>query len=200
LQNEPMPAESGTPRLTMHRYSLERALLELVQGDITRADTTAIANAANAMLMGGGGVDGAIHRSAGPELLEALRVLKKELPGGTLPTGRALLTQGFALRAKYVIHCVGPIYDREGDDAPALLASCYATALALCREHEIESIAFPSISTGVYGYPVELAAPVALAAVREHLTRGALPRVCRFVLFDQPTLAAYRTAAERLFG
>jgi O-acetyl-ADP-ribose deacetylase len=184
----------------MHRYSLERAVLELVQGDITQSDTTAIANAANAMLMGGGGVDGAIHRAAGPELMAALRELKKELPGGTLFTGRAVLTQGFSLRAKFVIHCVGPIYDREGEHSPELLGSCYRSALELCREHEIDSIAFPSISTGVYGYPVELAAPVALGAVRKHLSKAALPRVCRFVLFDEPTLTAYREAAERLFG
>jgi O-acetyl-ADP-ribose deacetylase len=195
-----MAADSGSQRTAMHRYSLQRAVLELVQGDITQSDTTAIANAANAMLMGGGGVDGAIHRAAGPQLFDALRELKKELPGGTLATGRALLTQGFALRAKYVIHCVGPIYDREADQAPTLLGNCYKAALELCREHDIDSISFPSISTGVYGYPVELAAPVALAAVREHLARSAQPRICRFVLFDQQTLAAYRSAAESLFG
>jgi O-acetyl-ADP-ribose deacetylase (regulator of RNase III) len=183
----------------MHQYRYREAQVELVQGDITQSDTTAIANAANAMLMGGGGVDGAIHRAAGPELMEALREIKRELTGGTLATGRAVLTPGFGLAARFVIHCVGPIYDREGEDAPALLASCYRTALALCREHQIDSIAFPSISTGVYGYPVEQAAPVALGAVREHLETTPLPRVCRFVLFDRETLEAYRSAAEALF-
>lgn len=184
----------------MHQYRYRETVVELVQGDITQADTTAIANAANAMLMGGGGVDGAIHRAAGPELLEALREIKRELTGGTLATGRAVVTPGFALAARWVIHCVGPIYDREGEAAPALLASCYRNALALCREHQIDSIAFPSISTGVYGYPVELAAPVALAAVRDHLDAAvSSPRLCRFVLFDVDTLAAYRHAAETLF-
>jgi O-acetyl-ADP-ribose deacetylase (regulator of RNase III) len=183
----------------MYRYSYGSSVVELCQGDITQSDTRAIANAANAMLMGGGGVDGAIHRAAGPQLLEALRELKKELPGGTLATGRAVLTPGFELRADFVIHCVGPIYDREPDTAAELLASCYRSALELCREHQLESIAFPSISTGVYGYPVEEAAPVALGAVQEHLALTELPRVCRFVLFDEHTLAAYRSAAEKLF-
>lgn len=183
----------------MHRYPFEHAVVELVQGDITQSDTRAIANAANAMLMGGGGVDGAIHRAAGAQLLEALRDLKKELPGGTLSTGRAVLTPGFELQAEYVIHCVGPIYDREAEAAPELLASCYHSALALCVEHGIDSIAFPSISTGVYGYPVEEAAPVALGAVRDHLSLSEQPRTCRFVLFDEQTLVAYRSVAEQLF-
>lgn len=184
----------------MHRYSFQDAVIELTRGNITEADTDAIANAANAMLMGGGGVDGAIHRAAGPELLSALREIKKELPGGTLATGHAVLTPGFGLRAKYVIHCVGPIYDREGEDAPELLASCYRSALELCREHGLESIALPSISTGVYGYPVSEAAPIALRAVRDHLARAGMPRLCRFVLFDDATLEAYRAAADELFG
>jgi O-acetyl-ADP-ribose deacetylase (regulator of RNase III) len=183
----------------MHRYPYRQAVVELVQGDITQADTTAIANAANAMLMGGGGVDGAIHRVAGPKLMEALREIKRELSGGTLDTGRAVVTPGFELAARWVIHCVGPIYDREGEDAPILLSSCYSSALALCREHEIDSISFPSISTGVYGYPVERAAPIALGAVKGHLDAASLPRVCRFVLFDDHTLLAYKSAAEQLF-
>lgn len=182
----------------MHVYSLGEASLELVQGDITQSDTAAIANAANSMLMGGGGVDGAIHRAAGPELALALLELKRDLPGGVLETGGAVITPGFSLRAAWVIHCVGPIYDREGERAPKLLARCYARALELCRRRDIESIAFPSISTGVYGYPVELAAPVALEAVRRGLSEGTPPKRVRFVLFDAPTLEAYRNAAERL--
>lgn len=175
-------------------------MVELTQGDITRADTLAIANAANAQLLGGGGVDGAIHRAAGPALLEALADVKRGLPGGVLETGGAVLTPGFSLGAKYVIHCVGPIYAREGERAAALLGSCYSAALRLCREHAIESIAFPSISTGIYGYPVDEAAPVALEAVRRGLADGRLPRLARFVLFDPPTLEAYRSAAARIFG
>lgn len=183
----------------MDRFALGSAMLELVQGDITRSDTIAVANAANSMLVGGGGVDGAIHRAAGPELQQALLRLKRELPGGVLTTGRALMTPGFGLRARYVIHCVGPIYDREGDAAPALLASCYTAAVTLCREHGVESVTFPSISTGVFGYPVVEAAPVALRALGEALT-GDCPRLVRFALFDEPTLEAYREAARAVAG
>jgi O-acetyl-ADP-ribose deacetylase (regulator of RNase III) len=183
----------------MHRFEQGEAVVELVQGDITRADTTAIANAANSMLMGGGGVDGAIHRAAGPELMEALREIKRDLPGGVLETGGAVLTPGFALGAKYVIHCVGPIYEREGARAKKLLAKCYTNALRLCREHGIDSITFPSISTGVYGYPLAEAAPIALEAVSRGLREGPPPKLVRFSLFDPPTVAAYRAAAEKLF-
>lgn len=182
----------------MHRYPVGAASLELRRGNITESDTLAIANAANSMLMGGGGVDGAIHRAAGPELAEALHELKRDLPGGVLVTGGAVITPGFALGAKWVIHCVGPIYEREGESAPSLLESCYTKALELCRKRDIESISFPSISTGVYGYPVELAAPIALGAVRRGLLKGPKPVLVRFVLFDEPTLEAYRSAADRL--
>ena len=184
----------------MHRFSVGAASLELVRGDLTQSDTDAIANAANSMLAGGGGVDGAIHRAAGPELMEALRGLKAELPGGLLATGHAVLTPGFRLRAKHVIHCVGPIYDREGDRAAALLASCYREAIAICRDRSISTIAFPSISTGVYGYPLSEAAPVALAAVRGALDAPGGPALVRFVLFDDRTLEAYRSAAIAAFG
>lgn len=184
----------------MHRYSLGRSTLELVQGDITRADTIAIANAANAMLMGGGGVDGAIHRAAGPKLMEALRELKRDLPGGVLETGGAVVTPGFDLGAKFVIHCAGPIYAREGQRAASLLAFCYMRSLKLCRERKIASISFPSISTGAYGYPLEEAAPIALEAVKRGLSEQDLPGLVRFVLFDAATLEAYRSAAERVFS
>jgi len=177
-------------------FRIERgsSVIELVKGDITLSTTTAIANAANAMLMGGGGVDGAIHRAAGPELRQALQKIKQQLPGGVLETGKCVMTPGFGLRAKYVIHCVGPIYDREAEDAPRLLASCYRSALELCRDHQIESVAFPSISTGVYGYPVSDAAEVALTAVTAALAGATFPRLCRFLLFDDATLEAYREA------
>jgi len=149
--------------------------------------------------MGGGGVDGAIHRAAGSELMGALRELKRDLPGGVLETGGAVVTPGFALSARFIVHCAGPIYDREGDKAAKLLARCYSNALKICRQQKIDSIAFPSISTGVYGYPVEAAAPVALEAVRRGLTEGPPPNICRFVLFDERTLDAYRIAADSLF-
>ena len=182
----------------MFRIERGSSAIELVKGDITQSTTTAIANAANAMLMGGGGVDGAIHRAAGPELRQALQRIKQQLPGGVLETGKCVLTPGFGLQAKYVIHCVGPIFDREGEDAPGLLASCYRNALELCREHRIDSVAFPSISTGVYGYPVADAAKVALAAVSAALAGSSVPALCRFLLFDDATLDAYWQAAQAI--
>jgi O-acetyl-ADP-ribose deacetylase len=192
---------ANSPLVTgMLRFSLGEVTLELIQGDITQSDTIAIANAANSMLLGGGGVDGAIHRAAGSELADALRELKRDLPGGVLETGGAVLTPGFKLSAKHVIHCVGPIYDREGERAPRLLARCYTSALKLCREHGIDSIAFPSISTGVYGYPVSEAAPVAIGAVRRATSDGKPPTIVRFVLFDDATLEAYRRAAEAVLA
>jgi O-acetyl-ADP-ribose deacetylase len=184
----------------MWRCHLGQATLELVQGDITQAETEAIANAANAALLRGGGVDGAIHRAAGPELQAALLEVKATLPKGLLATGKAVITPGFALPARWVIHCVGPIYDREGAQAPAFLASAYREALALCQAHGVTSVSFPSISTGVYAYPVREAARVALASVREGLAAAPVVRLCRFVLFDPATLVTYREAAEILFS
>lgn len=181
------------------RFKQADAELVLVQGDITRERTDAIANAANGGLLGGGGVDGAIHRAGGRELLEACRQVKRGLPNGRLPTGQAVITPGFALPARHVIHCVGPIYERERTEAPALLASCYRNALRLCIEHELESIAFPSIGTGVYGYPVDEAAQIALGVVREHFAGSAGPRLVKFALFDSHTFAAYERAAKALF-
>jgi O-acetyl-ADP-ribose deacetylase (regulator of RNase III) len=174
--------------------------IELRLGDITRQDTAAIANAANGGLLGGGGVDGAIHRAAGPGLLQACREAKKTLPGGVLATGHAVLTPGFDLRAAWVIHCVGPVYAREGGRAPDLLASCYREALRICRENAIGSVSFPSISTGVYGYPVQEAAPIALATVRSAMMAHDTPRLVRFVLFDDRTFEAYCAAAQRVLG
>ena len=184
--------------MSSHRFAVASASLELVQGDVTKQDTDAIGNAANALLVGGGGVDGAIHRAAGPKLMDALRAIKKTLPGGALKTGGAVLTPGFELRAQHVVHCVGPIFAREGDDAPELLASCYREALRLVREKSLASIAFPSISTGVYGYPVRDAARVAVGAVATELREFKTPSLVRFVLFDETTLQAYVDAATGL--
>ena len=185
----------------MYRYAMEKSVLELSQGDITQADTEAVGNAANAMLLGGGGVDGAIHRAAGAdELQAALRRIKNELPGGVLHTGGAVITPGFGLTAKSIIHCVGPIYDRDAARAPRLLASVYRTALRLCREEGILSVTFPSISTGAYGYPVAEAAEVALRTVREEVAEHGQPSLTRFVLFDEATLNEYFRAAEAVFA
>jgi O-acetyl-ADP-ribose deacetylase (regulator of RNase III) len=182
----------------MQSHAVGRGRIELVCGDITQADTDGIANAANAMLLAGGGVDGAIHRAAGPGLQQALRKIKLEIDGGMLPTGQAVVTPGFGLKAKFVIHCVGPIYPREGQRAPELLARCYQSALALAQEHGIRTLAFPSISTGAYGYPVTEAAATALATLKDWLVSHAAPELCRFYLFDTPTLEAYQAAALRL--
>lgn len=181
-----------------HSFTVGATKLELWVGDITTQSTDAIVSAANALLLGGGGVDGAIHRSAGPELLEACKALKKTLPGGVLKTGGAVITPGFKLPAKHVIHCVGPIFDREGEEAPALLSSCYREALVIARAQNLTSITFPSIATGVYGYPVEDAAPIALGTVMEQLRAHEKPALVRFSLFDAAIFNTYRRAGEAL--
>src|SRR5439155_4989147 len=159
----------------VRHHAIERAggALELWHGDITRlgADIEAIANAANSGLLGGGGVDGAIHRAAGPSLLEECRRL------GGCPTGDSHITAAGRLPQRYVIHCVGPIYDRRGaGESARLLQSTYRAALRLATERGVASLAFPSISTGVYGYPLEEAAPLALQILLEHLEAGQAPR------------------------
>ncbi len=177
-------------------FEVASSTVTLLRGDITFEESDAIVNAANGTLLGGSGVDGAIHRMAGPRLLEACKVIKSKLPNGTLATGGAVITPGFGLRAKHVIHCVGPMYDIQHADAPELLASCYREALRVAREHRLESVSFPSISTGVYRYPAEKAAPVALRTVRDSLLQFRQPATVRFVLFDDRTLSAYLHAAR----
>jgi O-acetyl-ADP-ribose deacetylase (regulator of RNase III) len=168
-------------------------LIELVQGDITREATDAIVNAANSSLLGGGGVDGAIHRAGGPAILDACRGIRAER--GPLPPGQAVATPGGRLAARYVIHTVGPIYQDGARGEPETLASCYRESIRLADELGLSSLAFPSISTGAFGYPVREAAVVAMAAVREALGGASSVRLARFVLFDRATLLAYQEAA-----
>jgi O-acetyl-ADP-ribose deacetylase len=164
--------------------------IELARGDITQQDLDAIVNAANASLMGGGGVDGAIHRRGGPEILAACREIRRTRHPDGLPTGEAVATTAGELLARWVIHTVGPVYAGSSAD-PRLLASCHTEALRVADELGARSVAFPAISTGVYGYPLEAAAPVAIGAVRGADTRVEL---VRFVLFDEVAHRAFERA------
>lgn len=166
--------------------------ITLVRGDITEQAVDAIVNAANATLLGGGGVDGAIHRRGGPEILEECKRIRAERFPEGLPTGQAVATTGGRLPAKWVIHTVGPVYSTR-EDRSDLLASCHRESLRVAEELGAKSVAFPAISTGVYGYPVELAAPVAIEAIRN---ADAAVEEVRFVLFDEPTLDAFARALE----
>ena len=168
--------------------------IELVQGDITGEATDAIVNAANSSLLGGGGVDGAIHRAGGPAILEECRAIRDRQ--GPLPPGRAVVTAGGRLPARHVIHTVGPIYRDGRHGEPEALASCYRESIRLAETLGLASVAFPSISTGAFGYPVRDAADVALTAVREALAQARSVALVRFVLFDGQTLAAYQGAAR----
>jgi O-acetyl-ADP-ribose deacetylase (regulator of RNase III) len=176
---------------------INQAKLAIIQGDITRQSTDAIVNAANSGLMGGGGVDGAIHRAGGPAILEECKqIVAKQ---GRLPTGRAVITTGGNLTAKYVIHTVGPIWHGGNKGEAALLASAYRESLKLAADKKLTSVAFPSISTGAYGYPVAEAAGIAVRTVvsflREQVTSV---KEVVFVLFDPATYQAYSSALEEL--
>ncbi len=153
-------------------------MIELIRGDITTLNVDAIVNAANSSLLGGGGVDGAIHNAAGPELLNECRTL------GGCPTGEARITAGYRLKAKYVIHTVGPVWRGGSQGEEALLRSCYRNSLILASAHKVKSVAFPAISTGVYGYPKNEACRIALQEIRKFMENSNLPKKVLFVCFD----------------
>ncbi len=173
-----------------------RSRLSLVRGDITEQTTDAIVNAANSSLMGGGGVDGAIHRAGGPAILEECRQIVSRQ--GRLPAGKAVITGGGNLRARYVIHTVGPIWRGGHGGEPGLLASAYTESLQLAAARGVESIAFPSIGTGAYGYPTEQAAVIALQAALDFLREDGRLKEVIFVLFDSRTCRTYQEALKRL--
>jgi O-acetyl-ADP-ribose deacetylase (regulator of RNase III) len=164
--------------------------------DITKETTDAIVNAANSSLLGGGGVDGAIHRAGGPSILAECRQIVDKI--GRLPAGKAVITTGGKLPAKYVVHTVGPVYRGGNWGEAETLASCYRESIQVADEHAVRSLAFPAISTGAYGYPVFDAASIAMTAVVDALTSTSHVNLVRFVLFDGAALQSYLAAAETL--
>ena len=168
--------------------------VEIIRGDITTLDVDAIVNAANSSLLGGGGVDGAIHRVAGPRLLQETRTL-----GGT-PPGTAKITAGYDLPARHVIHAVGPVWQGGASGEDATLEGAYLSSLALASEHTLESIAFPSISTGVYGFPLERATRIAHATARDWLAANDLPRLIVFCVFSEADREVHESIAAEVFG
>ncbi len=181
----------------MKSVNIGKAKLTLKKGDITKEEVDAIVNAANPSLMGGGGVDGAIHRAGGPAIFEECRKIAEEI-GGRLPRGEAVITTGGELPAKYVIHTAGPIWAGGDKGEPETLRKCYVNSLKLALERGLKTVSFPSISTGVYGYPVDKAARVALQAVIDFLKENEGIQEVRFVLFDERTYEAYEKALSDL--
>ncbi len=173
---------------------IDSCTISLVRGDITLEDTDAIVNAANSRLAGGGGVDGAIHRAGGTAIMEECRKI------GGCPTGSAVITTGGNLKARYVIHAVGPIYRGGNSGEAELLAGAYRKSLEVANERGLKSIAFPSISTGAYGYPIEEAARIALRTVIDFLKGKRSPQLVRFVLFSEKDLEVYKEALSEMVG
>jgi O-acetyl-ADP-ribose deacetylase (regulator of RNase III) len=176
---------------SMSTYTTNGVTLTLCHGNIVDSQVDAIVNAANAALAGGGGVDGAIHRAAGPTILEQCRKI------GGCPTGSAVATTAGKLPARYIFHAVGPVYQQRSDDA-RLLVSTYQSCLELAEQHQLQSIAFPSISTGAYGYPTHLAAPLALDTIITHMRKPGSLQSILFVLFDKRSYETYQKALQKL--
>lgn len=177
-------------------FQVGKAKVLLVQGDITEQDTDAVVNAANSTLMGGGGVDGAIHRKGGSEILEECKRIRAIEWADGLPTGKAVVTSGGNLKARHVIHTVGPIWRRGSQSEPELLAEAYRNSLRLAVSKGLKTIAFPSISTGAYRYPIERASRIALTTVKEFLEKKDKLDGVVFVLFTKQDLEVYMQAAE----
>lgn len=182
-------SDSSLTSATVHKTRIE-----LLCGDITEQDTDAIVNAANNSLLGGGGVDGAIHHAAGPELLAETRTF------GGCQTGDAKISGGYRLKARHVIHTVGPVYQAGSDLVPRLLASAYRRSLQVAHEHGLHSLAFPSISTGVYGYPMHEAAPIALRTVIDFVKRQEQLTLVRFVLYNPHSLHTFAEAFAQVMA
>ncbi|NPA34953.1 MAG: O-acetyl-ADP-ribose deacetylase [Chlorobi bacterium] len=172
--------------------------IEIARGDITTFEVDAIVNAANSSLMGGGGVDGAIHRAAGPQLKEELKRIRREQYPDGLPPGQAVITKGYNLPAKYVIHTVGPIWRGGNHNEDEILASAYRNSLKIASERKFDTVAFPSISTGAYRFPVERAAKIALKTIADFLSQNEYPRKVIMVLYDEPTYDVYKRTYEEL--
>ena len=182
-------------------YFVNKTKIRLVRGDITILDVDTIVNAANRSILGGGGVDGAIHRRAGPELRKECGLIRKtKLPDG-LPTGEAVITKGYNLKARHVIHTVGPVYNREGGNEAVLLSNCYKNSINLAIENNLKTIAFPAISTGAYGYPIWDATEIALASTLQLLEKN--PKLpldeIVFVCFSLKDLDIYKKIAKEMF-
>jgi len=179
-------------------FHVGNAKIHLVQGDITEVDADAIVNAANSTIMGGGGVDGAIHRKGGPKILEECkRIRATEWPDG-LPTGKAVITSGGNLKARHVIHTVGPVWQGGTRRGPELLAEAYRNSLKLAVAKGLKTVAFPSISTGAYGYPIEEASQIAITTVKEFLEKEDRIDKVIFVLFTKPYLKIYEDTAKEI--
>lgn len=176
------------------QVTINQSILELVQGDITQQDTDAIVNAANSSLLGGGGVDGAIHRAAGHELLEECKTLDG------CKTGSAKITLGYKLKAKHVIHAVGPVYHNGRYGEPGLLANAYQTCLELTSQNNCTSVAFPAISTGVYGYPMQAAAQIAFRTIIDYLKQHSEIKLVRYVLYDARAFETHRRVLEQMLA
>jgi O-acetyl-ADP-ribose deacetylase len=180
------------------QITINHNILTLMVGDITKQETEAIVNAANGSLLGGGGVDGAIHRAAGSDLVEECRKIRLEqLNGALLPTGQSVITKAYRLPSKYVIHTVGPVWSGGNSKEPELLYHCYMNSFKLAQENQIKSISFPSISTGIYAFPIQLAAEIAIKTIMEFLEKNQFGEVT-MVLFSQKDYEIYAGSLKQL--